>query len=143
MRLYVDTSALVTTYLEDEEDTDGYRLLLFESNHVLVTSDLTIVEAASAFHRAARAGRFRAPDAYIDRVEADCSPEGRLVTVPLDVVMLGPDARRLLGDHVLSAADALHLATAMILRVGGDEIGFVTRDRRLAEAARSEGFEVV
>jgi predicted nucleic acid-binding protein len=53
-------------------------------------------------------------------------------------------ARRLLETHSLSGADALHLAAALVLseeRPRG--LGFVTLDRRLAEAAQWEGFSVL
>jgi predicted nucleic acid-binding protein len=53
-------------------------------------------------------------------------------------------ARRLLETHPLRAADALHLAAALVAfedRTGGVE--FVTFDGRLAEAAEKEGFTVI
>jgi predicted nucleic acid-binding protein len=46
--------------------------------------------------------------------------------------------------HLLAAADALHLAAALVAfeeRTQG--VGFVTFDGRLAEAASREGFEVL
>ena len=52
-------------------------------------------------------------------------------------------ARRLLESHALRAADALHLAAALVAvedRPAG--IGFVSLDLRLAEAASREGFDV-
>lgn len=53
-------------------------------------------------------------------------------------------ARRLLELHPLSAADALHLAAALILvEERTDGTGFVTFDERLAEAAEREGFDVL
>jgi predicted nucleic acid-binding protein len=53
-------------------------------------------------------------------------------------------ARRLLEVHALSAADALHLAAALVVveeRTAG--VGFATFDSRLAEAAAREGFAVL
>jgi predicted nucleic acid-binding protein len=53
-------------------------------------------------------------------------------------------ARRLLEVHPLTAADALHLAAALVVveeRTRG--VRFVTFDTRLAEAAAREGFEVL
>ena len=53
-------------------------------------------------------------------------------------------ARRLLESHSLRAADALHLAAALVVfeeRPAGIE--FVTLDNRLAEAADKEGFAVL
>jgi len=53
-------------------------------------------------------------------------------------------ARRLLEAHALRAADALHLGAALLAaeeRPAG--VAFVTFDRRLADAASREGFDVM
>jgi uncharacterized protein len=53
-------------------------------------------------------------------------------------------ARRLLETHPLRAADALHLAAALVAfeeRTAGTEL--VTFDERLAEAAEKEGFLIL
>ena len=53
-------------------------------------------------------------------------------------------ARRLLESRALRAADALHLGAALLAaeeRPAG--VAFVTFDRRLADAASREGFDVM
>ena len=61
-----------------------------------------------------------------------------------DTPLVDRRARRLLALHPLRAADALHLAAALI---ACDErtnmLPFVTLDDRLADAARREGFRVL
>jgi predicted nucleic acid-binding protein len=53
-------------------------------------------------------------------------------------------ARRLLETHPLSAADALHLAAALLLTEEQPaRASFVTFDDRLADAADREGFSVL
>lgn len=53
-------------------------------------------------------------------------------------------SRRLLESHPLSAADALHLAAALVaVEDQTAHVGFVTFDRRLNEAAEKEGFQVL
>ncbi|MBI1815735.1 MAG: PIN domain-containing protein [Deltaproteobacteria bacterium] len=53
-------------------------------------------------------------------------------------------ARRLLEVHPLRAADALHLAAALVaIEERTAAIEFVTFDERLAEAAEKEGFRVL
>jgi predicted nucleic acid-binding protein len=53
-------------------------------------------------------------------------------------------ARELLGAHDLRAADALHLAAALLAREqSGSTFEFVTFDRRLATATEREGFTVL
>jgi len=53
-------------------------------------------------------------------------------------------ARELLAAHDLRAADALHLAAALVTREqAGTVLEFVTFDQRLAAAAQREGFAVI
>ena len=53
-------------------------------------------------------------------------------------------ARRLLEIHPLRAADALHLAAALVaVEERTESVEFVTFDDRLAEAAEKEGFQVL
>ena len=53
-------------------------------------------------------------------------------------------ARRLLEVHPLTAADSLHLASALVvIEERTNIIEFVTFDSRLAEAAAREGFAVL
>jgi uncharacterized protein len=53
-------------------------------------------------------------------------------------------ARELLGTHDVRAADALHLAAALLAREqGAGTLEFVTLDRRLTAAAKREGFAVL
>lgn len=53
-------------------------------------------------------------------------------------------ARRLLEAHPLRAADALHLAAALLaVEERPQGLGFVTFDLRLADAADREGFAVL
>lgn len=143
MRLYVDTSVLVRLYLDDEPETDEIEAMLFAARASALTSDLTRVEFASALHRAVRSGRIPDATAHLAAGTAAMSKAGPIATVALDIRSLESDALRVLQAHALSAADALHVATAIGLRRDGMEMCFFTRDRRQAEAARAEGFEVV
>ena len=53
-------------------------------------------------------------------------------------------ARRLLETHPLRAADALHLAAALVaVEERPARLEFVTFDERLAEAAAKEGFAIL
>jgi len=53
-------------------------------------------------------------------------------------------ARRLLEVHALRAADALHLAAALVATEERPSVlDFVTFDERLAEAAEREGFSIL
>ena len=145
MVTYADTSALVRAYFEDEPDHALLRKKLRESFASVVTSELARVEFVSAATAAARAGRIRRPEAFIERFKADCAFEG-----PLNLLALEPDtclslARQLVAEHRLRTLDAIHLAVALttakeIART--DPVIFVTRDQDQAVAAEALGLIV-
>lgn len=96
----------------------------------------------SALWRRRRTGALEAPGAIA--AEEGLGHLERAWTCVDDLAHIDRRARRLLGLHDLRAADALQLAAAL---VACDEqpslLPFVTLDRRLAEAARREGFRVL
>ena len=143
MKAYIDTSAVASAYLWDEPDHEELSSFLFRAPVNAATSDLTRVELMAAFHGAARSGRLDDPFPLIAKAFLDVSPTGRIKTISLDLVRLEGEVGRLLSRHRLRAADAIHLATAIVAMEGPEGVRFVTRDRRQAEAARAEGFEVV
>lgn len=143
MRAYVDTSAVARAYLGDEPGHEAISSMLFDSQMNVATSDLTRVELMAAFHRAVRADRLADPGPILAKALLDVSPSGRIKTMGLDLDRLEAEIDRLLARHYLRAADAIHLATAIVALGGPDGVAFVTRDCRQAEAARAEGFEVV
>ena len=137
---YWDTSALVPLLVE-EADTRRREKLLREDPEI-VTWWGAPVECASALIRLERegaldaegleqalAGLYRLADGWIE-IQAGAAVQAR--------------ALRLLRVHPLRAADALHLAAALI--AVGDapaRFPFVGADARLNDAARKEGFEVL
>jgi predicted nucleic acid-binding protein len=142
---YADSSAVVATYLQDQEDHDVLRQTLRGGTAPVIVSDLARVEVAAAAMAAERDRRISDGRAVIDRFDSDCLPGGSLILIALDLPALVPRARSLVGEHVIGALDALHLATAIVQvhRIAsGEEIVFVTRDRRQAVAARAAGFVV-
>ena len=140
---YADTSAVARAFLVDEADHEVLRGLLFTTPGVAVTSDLTRIELSAVFRRAARAGRISDPERLITTALAEVSRSGGLRTVNLRIGEIENEVHHLLARHRLRAADAIHLATAIVALDGPDGVQFITRDRDQAEAARSEGFEVL
>jgi predicted nucleic acid-binding protein len=141
--LYADSSALVRAYLGDEPGSTRLREILLESDDVVVTSELSLVEVARAFRAAERSGRIPRDDRALEGVEADFSAGG-----PVLVIGLRPDpvlrrARAVVLEHRVGTLDAIHLAVAIEERRALDEpIVFVTRDDEQAIAAQELGFEV-
>lgn len=61
-----------------------------------------------------------------------------------DAVAARSQAERIILDHPLRAADALQLGAAIVAADGDpSSLELVTLDRRLAEAARREGFPIL
>ena len=136
---YWDSSALVALHVEEPQTSELRELTLQDAQ--VVTWTMSDVEIRSAINRLARQGLIDLPDMteLISRVDAFW---GQVQVVAL-LSPVKARAKRLLGLHDLRAADALQLAAAL-LAVHDDPIGhdFVCLDRRLAEAARREGFTV-
>jgi len=137
---YWDTSALVTLAVEQPFSAQAREYLLGDTE--VVTCWLTRVECASAVARLARYGQLVGP-AVADAWSTLASMDETLDELGL-TEEIRQEALRLVTVHPLRAADAIHLATALASadsKPNGHE--FVTFDRRLAQAARLEGFTVL
>jgi predicted nucleic acid-binding protein len=143
--LYADTSAVVGAYLTDEPDHASLRELLFDGGNLVLTSELTRVEFASAITAAKRVGRI--PDAREFLYQFDADTRTDLGVIPLVPHRIFAAARRLVTDNYpLRTLDAVHLAVAMhdtAELTGGEPVTVVTRDQRQAEAAKANGLAVL
>ena len=140
--LYADTSALARAFLSDEPDSSDLESLLFESDAVVVTSELSRVELARVVTAAERAGRIESADDLLAVIDTDLTTAIGLL--PLQLATALPQARKIVLDHRVRTLDAIHLAVAVELRDGEqDEVTFVTRDADQAAAAEALGFAVL
>jgi len=123
--LYLDASAIVKLIV-DEPGSSELRSFLTDAGP-RVTSIVSLVETLRAVERVAPAAR-----ATTSAVLA------RFAIIQLDATL----ARRaaILAPPPLRSLDAIHLASAVEL--GSELQGFLTYDRRLAEAAREAGMSV-
>ena len=144
--LYADTSAVVGLYLADEPDHLELRRLLLGGDHLVLTSELTRIEFASAITAAKRTGRI--PDAreFMHQFDEDGerSVIGLIPFRPQRVFL--PAKRLVMENYPLRTLDALHLAVAMHETAGltgGEPVTMVTRDQRQAEAAKANGFDLL
>jgi uncharacterized protein len=129
--LYVDSSALIKRYV-DEDDSDAAEAILL-SDPEWVTAQVAYVEIRLALQRRLDE---RVRPAAIDAFERDWQ---RTFLVALDDVTCRRAAE--LGAATdARALDAIHLAAAE--RAGGRSIPLVTFDVRLSRAARALGFSV-
>ncbi len=109
---YLDTSALLKRYV-DETGSRWLRIQMATAT-ALISSQLLIVEAVSAFNRRVREGSLPWPDyqRLRDIFRGDCHTTYRIV--PLTVPILDR-ACALLEHYPLRAYDVVHLATALIV----------------------------
>jgi hypothetical protein len=135
-----DSSAIVPLVCREVESARCRGWL--REDPVLLVWALCATEVVSALARKRRDGDF-APARFREALRRLASLEDAWNEIAAwDAVRAR--ARRLLEVHALTAADALHLAAALVVveeRTAG--VGFVTFDARLAEAAAREGFAVL
>jgi uncharacterized protein len=126
--LYLDSSAIVKLVAPEPETSALVESL--RADHEVVSSALSRVEVVRAVRRIG---------ASDDREERANDVVDRIALIPMEDDILIRAAR--LEPASLRTLDAIHLATALSL--GPDVAGLVTYDAKLAEAAASEGFDVL
>jgi predicted nucleic acid-binding protein len=137
---YWDASALVPVVVKENgsELVDAW----LRTDDGVCTWGLTRVELASAIERRAREGALSSGQ----RREALklVSAISAAATEVLDLEAVRVRATAILARHALRAADAAQLGAAMLVAEGGLRgLPFVCLDRRLADAASREGFDVL
>jgi predicted nucleic acid-binding protein len=140
LRIYLDTSALVKLYVE-EEGSSMVRQWVDDADTV-ATSIIAFVEARAAFARRHREKRISS--AAHARLVRDFAADWDRYLVLEATQPLMRLAGRLAATHALRAYDAIHLASSKILRENlAESVFFASSDARLAAAARKEGLEVM
>lgn len=139
MILYLDTSAIVKLYVE-EEGSSTVRSAVGAAG-VIATSRVAYAELHAALAAACRMQRItvaeRAAAAAVFRVDWRAY---LVVNVTQALVELAGD---LVLAHELRGFDAIHVASAVLLRQRTrQEVQFMTWDRRMSEAAAALGFPV-
>lgn len=132
-----DSSAIVPLVCRERESARCRAWL--REDPVVVVWALAATEVVSAISRKRRESALPARTVATARRRLTLLEKAWSEVHELDAVRAR--ARRLLEIHPLSAADAMHLAAALLVteeRPSG--VGFVTFDDRLAEAAEREGF---
>jgi len=138
--LYLDTSALIKRYIEEQGSSDV--LDWMDDSELNGTALVTRVEVAAAITRAVRRKYVSQEDArqFLDMFHKEWSSFTRLpVTEPL---VARADA--LACEYNLRGYDALHLAAALTWQDLLDlPVTVVTYDKELAEAARASDMLVL
>ena len=140
MNLYLDTSALVKLYVE-EEGSAAVRDAVAGAE-VVATVDIAYVEARAAFARRRRERRLSPGDYHRTLREFEADWERYLVLEVTSALIRR--AARLAETRALRAYDAIHLASANLLRERlQGPILFACWDSTLSTAAGREGLGLV
>ena len=138
MTLYLDTSALVKLYVEEE----GARVVrnAVAQAGLVATAAIAYVEARAAFVRRHHEGGLSSAE-YRRVIRNPDSDWARSLVVEV-VDSLIRDAARLAEAHRLRAYDAIHLASAAAVHARlAEPVIFASWDAGLEKVARREGFE--
>jgi len=137
--LFWDTSALVPLLVREDRSADVRAVLRADSD--VLTAAITSLEVTSALWRRRHAGILPLVDQErAERIFAQASTRWSEIAQSPEVM---EGALRLLARHPLRSLDALQLASALIVAPAPALLPFVVLDKKLAAAARAEGFPVL
>lgn len=138
MILYLDTSALVKLYIAEP----GSERMREAASHgePVAASVLAYAEIHATFARRRREGLLQA--AELEEIRLSFAEDWeKLTQISVGAAVL-QRVPRLCQSHPLRGADAVHLASALLLHEEGLEVTFACSDRQLREAAAAEGLAV-
>jgi predicted nucleic acid-binding protein len=135
--LFADTSALIKLYIEE---TGSMAMAERARRARMALSVLAYAEVYATFARRLRECLLTEDEhaGLVGRFEHDWQG---VIVIPMRPALAGR-IPRLVADHPLRGADAVHLASALTLQEAGLEVTFAGSDGRLMGAARREGLEV-
>ena len=138
MTLYAESSAVLAWLLEEPRAPEILEELA--AAHLVIASDLTLVETDRVLIRATALGDLSAADAASRRAEL------HRAAAHWTVVRLGEEiidrARRRLPIEPVRTLDALHLASALSARSAVPDVAVLSLDSAVRANARALGFEV-
>ena len=139
---FVDTSALIKLFIQEPGSSEMESFITDHTQHNLVVSAITELEAQSALNRLFREGLMS--ESELSSILDDLHREiRRMVVQPMSEEVL-ENARGLISRHFLRPLDAMQCGSAMVSRGTGvpGSVRFVASDRALLRAAEGEGFSV-
>lgn len=141
--VYLDTSALIKRYIEEEGTARVVALTKDSGSAQVIILDVALLESRSAVRRRQREGDISDSDAdrILKQIEEDAS-SSFLLQPSTSAVM--EEATRLIDRHPLRTYDVLQLAGCLVARRGvAGPLTFVCADIRLCEVASLEGLAVL
>ena len=139
MTLYAETSA-VLSWLFNEAGADEVLELLRSSTKV-VCSRLTLIETHRSLRRAVTLGELgEAPAAEVRSVLAQAAARWALLEI---FSVVGERAEQAFPVEPIRTLDAIHLASALLLRQSIPDLSVLSTDSRVRDNASELGFEIL
>lgn len=139
---YLDTSALIKRYLT-EKGTSWIRRKVFAPNTYLAVARITHAEVASTFARRVRGKMLTSADEIRLMRLFERQLNHRFVVMEIDATVCS-HAASLARTHGLRGYDSVQLACALkadalLKKIGGSALTFLTADMELLKARAAEG----
>lgn len=139
MILYAESSAIITWLLSEERESEVESALA--DAEVIISSDLTVIECERVLVRGNAAGKLSEAEFTRRQVMLRTAAQHwMLLSFDLPVV---ERAQRPFPNEPVRTLDALHLAFALEARRMIADVRILSLDRRIREASRGMGIEVV
>jgi len=145
--VYLDSSVLARSYLDDEDGHEQALALLEDPDITRVTGKWTRIEVSGALIRATRSGRHKTDEqGLLATLDADLDTGGRVAELTVSQADVEKKALELVREHALRTLDIWHLAVASLTvpalaKPEKEEIAFASRDEDQATVAEELGFK--
>ena len=140
--VYLDTSALVKLYIEEDGTQQVVDLTENPDRNRIIILDVTQIELRSAIRRREREGDIAIADSERILRQAEEDTSSSFLVQPSTAAMI-EEAARLIDGYPLRTYDALQLAGCLVVgQTLPEPLIFVCADSRLCEAGRLEGLAV-
>jgi predicted nucleic acid-binding protein len=145
--VYLDSSVLARSYLDDEDGHEQAVALLEDPDITRVTGKWTRIEVSGALIRAVRSGRHKTDEqGLLATLDADLDAGGRVAELAVAQENVEDRALQLVREHALRTLDTWHLAVATLTvpalaKPEKEEIAFASRDDEQAAVAEELGFK--
>ena len=138
--IYLDSSALVKRYLE--EDGSDKVQLLFSDMDIVFVSRLAYHETLSAITRRRRSGDIS--DRNFRRIKEQFKSDGESLTIVEIRSEVLQFTDTIIDRYALKGADSIRLSSALWLKkMVNSEVAFVASDEALLDAAQKEKLKTV
>ena len=138
--IYLDTSALAKNYIK-EDGSDSINKIIADSP-VIAISKITYPEILSALIRRNKTGDISNRELIKLTTEFESNWDYFVIVDFKDELL--PLIKTVIQKHLLKAADAIHLSSALWLKnAARQDVTFVASDKNLLNAAQNERLQII